>query len=291
MIKIKGIDKGTTFTKDNEGNIIRSTVKEIDEDILLNNKMVIEMNEKKYIIGESGNYSTDLMKANHENTKILVYTIIAMSCKESYIKTDIILGLPVGLYGKQKENMKKLFKNTSIDLKVNGKKKLIEINRVEIFPEAAGAFYTQSRENALILDFGGLSIDTALFENNKLKKYSTYSMGTMKLYSKLANRINGDYDLSLTEWDIPKILEEGLFIYGKRQNINVDDIIEAHILEIIQRLKLEYDLKVINNILLTGGGSILLEDYIRKYIPQAIRIESIFANAKGFRTIGEVLFK
>lgn len=287
-----GIDKGTTYTKDSEGNIIKSTVKVITDDILLANKLLVEMDCRKYIIGEKGNFSTDLMKGNHDNTKILVYTLLALGLKDKeYFNDNVVIGLPIGLYGKNKEILKKQFAGKDKMISICGKKKYIRIDKVEVFPEAAGAFYTQPKPNALVLDFGGLSIDTALFKKSRLQKYSTYSMGTMKLYSKIANKINGDFDLSLTEWDIPGILNKGLKIYGKQQDINISSIINSHILEIVERLKLEYDLKVIDDILLTGGGSILLEEYIKKHIPQAYKIETTFANAKGFKLVGEQLFK
>jgi len=287
---IKGIDKGTTYTKDHEGNIIKSTVREINDEVLIDGKLIVDFEGKKYVIGEKGHYSTDLEKANHNNTRILVYTLIALSEASNYIKTNLVLGLPIGLYSKNKVKMRQLFDTGIQKITINNREIYIQILNVEVFPEAAAAFYTQSSKDALVIDIGGLSIDTALMKNSKLEKYSTYSMGTMKLYSKIANKLNGQYDLSLTEWDIQDIFKDGLYIYGEKQDLEIDDILEAHTLEIIERLKLEYDLKVINNVLLTGGGSILLQDYIETYIPQAKVIDSTFGNARGLYSVGKVIF-
>lgn len=288
---ILGIDKGTTYTKSSENKIIRSTIRKFNNDILFDDKLTVEIFNKKYIIGEKGNYSTDLMKPMHENTKILVYTMIGLSIMQKYVETDLVVGLPIGLYARQKQNMKNLFTNDEIYMNINGNDKHIKINRIEVFPECAGAFYSQTEKNALIIDIGGLSIDIGLFENSKLIKYSTYSMGTMKLYSKIANEINSQYDLSLTEWDIPKILNEGLYIYGMNVPIKTEEIIKNHALEIIERLKLEYEIKATKNVLLTGGGSLLLADYLKYDIPQSKLINVKFANAIGFKKVGEVIFK
>lgn len=285
-----GIDKGTTYTKDNQGNIIRSTIIENHGGILLDNKIVVDIFGKSYIVGEKGRYGTDLMKAHHENTKILVYTILGLSDRNYKIVSDVVLGLPIGMYARQKEEMKAIFNDKSTDIKINGSEKNIEIKRCEVFPESAGAFYTQSEQSGLVVDIGGLSVDNAQFENGKLQKYSTYSMGTMKLYNKLANRLNGEYDLSLTEWDIPSIFTEGLHIHGKKMDLNISDIIDTHVVEIIERLKLDYDVKR-ENIMITGGGSLLLGGYIKRYIPHAKKLDCNFANARGFKRIGEVLFK
>jgi len=286
---ILGIDKGTTFTKTSEGQIIRSTIRENDHDILIDNKLLVGLSGRKYIVGERGNYSSDLMKAEHENTKVLIYTMIALSKDKKYIDTDLVVGLPIGLYARQKENMKKLI-DKHLDISINGIEKHIEIGRIEVFPEGAGAYYTQEEKDCLIIDIGGLSIDTALFDNGKLTKYSTYSMGIMKLYNKIANRVNSQFDLSLTEWDVPNILKKGLYIYGQKMPIDVESLIKAHTLEIIERLKLEYDIKLLN-VLITGGGAILLEEYFKLDILQSKVLGDQFSNAKGFKKIGEVIFR
>lgn len=291
-----GIDKGTTYTKDDRGNIIRSTVREYRENELLLNedKNIVEFEGKKYIVGEKGNYSTDLMKAKHENTLILILTLIALNHAEDYISTNLVTGVPIGLYSLQKADMKALFKSGELyRISVNGKRKQIKFNNVEVFPEGAGAFYSQSIYNdGLVIDIGGLSIDIALFQKKKLVKYSTYSMGIMKLYSKIANHINSLYDLSLSEWDIENIIVDGLFVYGERKELNIHYLVKEHIQEIIERLKLEYDLKIINNVLLTGGGSYWISEYFRKEIPQVKLMENAqFSNSVGYRNIGKAIFR
>lgn len=292
-----GVDKGTTYTKTDKGLIIRSTIRaHTKNEVLLNDeKTIVEYQGQKYIVGEKGNYSTDLMKSQHENTKILILTAVVLSYpNDDFISTDIVTGLPIGLYSSQKQQMKELLqKNNTHQIVINNRKKYIKFTNVEVFPEAAGAFYSQSEyDDGLIIDNGGLSIDTALFQNKKLIKYSTYSMGIMKLYSKIANYINSLYDLSLTEWDIERILQEGLFIYGEKVELELDHIVKSHIDEIVSRLKLEYDLKAINNVLMTGGGSQWIFPSLRKDIPQAkLMANNQFANAKGYYNIGQAIFR
>lgn len=50
-----GIDKGTTFTKDSNQNIIQSTIREISDEILLERNLIVEFEGKKYVVGEKGN--------------------------------------------------------------------------------------------------------------------------------------------------------------------------------------------------------------------------------------------
>lgn len=296
MLEILGVDKGTTYTKTDRGLIIRSTVRTYrkNEVLLDNDKTIVEYEGNKYVIGEKGNYSTDLMKSQHENTKLLILTTIGLSYPDRFIEANIITGLPIALYSSQKRQMKDMLQRDSThQITINGQKKYIRFSNIEVFPESAGAFYSQNEyTDALIIDIGGLSIDIALFEKGKLIKYSTYPMGVMKLYSKIINYINSQYDLSLNEWDMEKVLNEGLYIYGNRVELNYDYLVKEHIEEIIERLKLEYDLKIIANILLTGGGSQWVYQYLQKIIPQVkLMSNSQFNNAIGYRNIGKVIFR
>lgn len=290
-----GIDKGTTYTKTNRELCIRSTIRKYREtDINLDNdKIILEMGEQKYIVGEKGNYSTDLMKSQHLNTKLLILLSIGLSHpKDEVIFENIVTGLPIGQYSSQKAAMKEMFLDSRHEIKINGRYKIIHIGRVEVFPEAAGAFFSQSEyTDALIIDIGGLSVDIALFRNKKLKQYSTYAMGVMKLYSKIANRINALYDLSKNEWDIEELINDGLYVYGEKVDMGVDELALEHTKEIIERLSLEYDLKTIRNVLLTGGAANWLQKYFMLDIPQAkVLPHSQFTNAIGYYNIGKVLW-
>lgn len=290
-----GIDKGSTYTKTDKGLCIRSTIRKYREgEIFLHRDVnILEMDGQKWVIGEQGNYSTDLQKSQHYNTKALILLTIALTYPDQdYIATDIVTGLPIGLYSSQKQAMKDMLQNTYHKVNVNGKDIEILIRRVEIFPEAAGAFYSQfDYQNALIIDIGGISIDTALFKGKKLIKYSTYSMGVMKLYSKMINKINSEHDLSKTEWDMEELLTDGLTIYGQPVDLGVEDIAIEHCEKVLERLNLEYDLKSIPNVLLAGGSAAWIKKYFELEVPQIkVLAKSQSANAIGYGNIGKVMF-
>ncbi|MGV8149573.1 MAG: hypothetical protein ACLKAN_11270, partial [Alkaliphilus sp.] len=197
-----------------------------------------------------------------------------------------------GNFSRQKDKMKKIFEDQIVKMKVNNEKKAIVIENVVVFPEAAAVFYMQPKQTCLIIDIGGLSVDNALFEEGNLTKHSTYSMGVMKLNTKIANELNAEHDLSLNSWSVEKILNEGLFIYGKQVPINEERVIESHVLLIVEKIKLEYDVKAIENIVLAGGGSFICASFFKKHMPQLEVIEnSRFSNAIGFEKIGEKMFQ
>lgn len=292
---ILGVDKGSTYTKTDNQLCFRSTIRRYkSSDIILNNdSIVLGYEGEKWIVGEKGNYSTDLMKSEHYNTKLFILLAIGLSSNDVNITADIVTGLPIGLYSLQKKQMKELLINTTNTININGKEKRININRIEIFPEGAGAFYSQNcYKDALIIDIGGLSVDIAQFKDGKLIKFSTYTMGAMKLYSKIANSLNSTYALSLDEWEVEDVINDGLYIYGMPVETNMNEIAYDHVLEIIEKISLEYDVKSNRNVLITGGPAEWLMQYFKFDIPQ-IKIlgHSQFTNANGYGNVGKVVFK
>lgn len=292
------VDKGTTYTKNNKGIMIRSTIRrkkenEIDLD---ENKIIIKYENEEYVIGEKGKFETDLEKASQEYTKHFILTSIGLSFNEEEIQTNLITGLPIALYANQATLFKELFNSQKFEhITINGKSQRIRIKKVEVFPEGAGAYYLFSYENALIVDIGGLSVDCGLFKKRNLEKFSTYKMGMMKLYADIANMLNSKYDLDLDEWDIEDIIKEkGLYISTENKTLDlkelkIDLMLKDHAQKIVDKLKLDYDLRTIENVLFTGGGSIALFEYIN--ISQKVLLEdSQMNNAEGYSVVGRVAF-
>lgn len=290
-----GLDKGSAYTKTSKGIIIKSVIRDSNEnDIRLNNDdtKLVEIFDRKLVIGGTGSFSTDLLKSQHENTRILTYTAIAESFKEDYIKTDMVIGFPIGLYSKNKADMKKLFPtNEIVEISVNSKKKVIVLDNVEVFPEAAGIYYLLGIRDALIIDIGGLSVDIAYFKNGELIKHRTYQLGILKLYSKIANHLNSDYDLDLSEWNIEDVLKDGLELCGNKIDLNIDQIVLEHVIDIVSKIKLEFPIKTISNVFFAGGGGIMLLEKFKKFIPQSkLADESQLANAYAFEQIAKKKF-
>jgi plasmid segregation protein ParM len=284
---IIGMDKGSTYTKDDGGNIIRSTVRRMREDeVLLEQKTVLEYQGTKWIVGEKGECAADLYKAKHHHTLLLILVMLAKRSPDA----DLVTGLPIGLYAGQKEEMKRLLDGKCFDVKLNDVPMRIKINHAEVFPEAAGAFYSQSQyQDALVVDIGGLSIDCALFQHKKLIKSSTYALGMMKLYRSIANNLNAKYGLNFDEWDVERVIKDGLYIDGEKVDLNADGLIKEHVQELKKNICYEYDLRAIPTVLLTGGAAEWLHPYLG--IKQScIMDRGQFSNAIGYKNIGRVMF-
>lgn len=291
---IIAVDKGTTFTK-TEKISFKSTIREYrsDEIDFAQDKIMVEYNNKKYIIGEKGKTNTNLFKSHQEETKLLILAALALENQlETRQKVRLITGLPIGRYAVEKEHMKKLFQHTKNEIIVNKQKYFIDIADAEIFPEGASSFYSIDVDEGLIIDIGGLSIDMALFDKEKiLTKYSTHKLGIMPLYRQIANKVNNKYSLSLDEWEIENKIKNGITIDGVNTELEMDGIINEHIQLILQSIEFEYDIPIIKHIFLTGGGSKLLYSYFKRKIPRVqLMPNPQYTNVIAYSVLGRVLF-
>lgn len=293
---IIAVDKGTAYTKTSSLINFKSTIREYREDELnfSQDKIIVEHLNKKYVVGEGGRTNTNLFKSEQEETKLLVLIGIALSNPaQSYHKTHLITGLPIGRIGYERDNMKKMFQYTTNKIMINSQSYVIDIGKTEIFPEGASSFYhLQNTDEGLVIDIGGLSIDTALYiKGKKLSKYSTYRLGIMPLYREIANYIGSKYSITLNEWLVHDILIDGLSIDGLKVDLDISSIVGEYLQQILQALEFDYNIPSIKNIFLTGGGGVFLCPYIKKHIPRVQLIDNArFTNVLTYQLLGEVLF-
>lgn len=296
-----GIDKGSMYTKTvNEEfpSIIKEASKELSLIEMESLGQRITIQGKDYIIGGTGDYATDLLKSQQENTKLLIYAAIARSMDRNVDLANIVVGLPINQYTKQREAMKELLYTPNfIDCVLPGNvRRSFKIGEMEVFPEGAGIFYSLDTKQyinrkVIVLDIGGLSVDVVEFINRKMGNYSTYPLGVMKLNAKVVDEINRTFDTQLTEWNMERIRKDGLRIEGEQVTFNESSIRAEHVEDIYRKLKLEYDLRSTDEIIVAGGGGILLEEEILKKFKQARLIPNASkANEEGFHKISEVVF-
>lgn len=279
---IIGVDVGYTYTKTatKEGtDIFRSTIKEGSLDI--NKSITVEYQGKEYTIGEKGSYSVDLNKTQDETFLLCLYTAIAKSMQYNSDNINLITGLPVAYYSKQKQILRGSLEGKDIFIKFNSRHKVFTINKCLVFPQSAGLFtlYPEMFEKDLIIiDIGGMTVDVSYFEGLKLFKYATYPMGMMVLYGEIIQAINSEHATNLDLLDAEKVIQ-GMEIEGCK--VNVDDIIQKHTEDILRPVKLEFPYKTTKKVFVGGGAATLKE-----YLPGASREGSIFDNAKAFYKIG-----
>lgn len=290
---IIGVDAGYYATKTSEGIVFPSRISTVENILGENNNIVID--NKRYTVGE-GEVTVDFNKINNELTKVCILYALAKSSPG--VDFDIVTGLPVDQFKNQKDELKEMLQGVRINrIEVGGQKRTIIINKVEVFPQGAGALYSTSIDGDVVLvDIGGRTVDICYFEvvsgKRKLVKHSTIYEGTLSLYSKIVNLINTKYETDLKLEDGEKVLRNGLEIFGVKQNlVFLRDIIHEHCERITKELILNYPVKT-SKVPIAGGGGMLLKGVIESKIPNCTLIPyAQFANANGFKKVGESLWQ
>lgn len=282
---IIGVDLGNYATKSSEGVSFLSKVSKVGN--ILKNSIELQIDKNIYYI-EEGEFDTEYRKVQKQNLRELFITAIALSTDD--IENQIVVGLPLSQYKQDKELLKDILtKERIMYISLNGIDKKIIIEDVEVYPEGLGAI--ESSFDGIIIDIGGRTTDIAEIENMKVKNPFSLSVGTMNLYSDFIKVINDKYSLDLKINDVDRILRNGLKIYGEEKDISFAlEVFREYVEKIVSELQINYSIKT-HDIKLTGGGAVLLAKAFTKRLPNAEIVDNpFFANAIGFKRVGESIW-
>ncbi len=297
-----GIDLGTTFVKTHTGLIFPSGISE-DVYNLANNVLSVE--GKKYtmeLFNEKAEYEINVNKTLNKNARLnFLYAMHKLSSEEDSVFKGVIVGLPASQW-KNDDNVnafkKSLNLSDSIDVEVNGVSKTIFAEEIEIVPEGSTAYYALDYKRfngrkTLIIDWGGLTLNSILFQNDEIIDVYTDEFGSLKIYKDISGEINSRFGTNVKLEDMHDIILNGFPI--KEQIENVKDIIKeiatTYCKQIYKNLKLKWDVDTIPYISMVGGSSISLGQYLCKYIPHAVIEEDArILAAKGMGEIARMCF-
>jgi hypothetical protein len=272
-----GIDLGTRFTKTNTEIIFPSGMSQKINN-MANNVMTI--NNEKYSMGvfnEKVSYDINVNKTLNKNIKNnFLYGLYLNSPEDLVMYKTVVVGLPASQCTPENtEEFKRLLTtDDTLDIDVNGFKKTIFVDNVEIVPEGSTAYYAIDYEKfdkkkVLVLDWGGLTLNQHLFYDDELIDSNTDEFGSLKIYQDMAGKINSEFGTNIKLEEIHEILINGLQYKGKTIPVRetIKDITMSHCENIYKKLKLKWDIDTIQYIPLVGGTSIVMIDYLREYIP------------------------
>lgn len=230
----------------------------------------VEINNEKYFVGDRAANESRFRRENvsrskiHEETKILTLTAAGLLAPSPKIK--IVTGLPVEQY---RPDIKQKYKDLllgSYNVKVNnGPNKIIKIEDVVVSIEGAGAYWwyvfkynneiTKSRVR--VIDIGSRTINCLTIDKMRYVDLDSFSLnyGTIEI-------TNAD------EEDTSLLMQQ----FTRRATSDISR----------RWLGIEKDI-----IIITGGGAISLDKYLKQFYQSAITIEdSVFASALGFYEMG-----
>lgn len=287
---ILGVDLGSFSVKTSEKVTFLSKISEIDN-FTGDNKIIY--NDKILFIGE-GEFNTDWNKSKKQNTLPLLFTAIYKSTSDNINK--VVIGLPINMYKKNKDDLKQLILNNRC-AKVNGRE--LVISDIEVAPEGAAAYYNLSPEQIkkigsnqlIIINIGGRTTDISVFEGNKIIDIQTIPVGMLNVYQNIIDYINTKYTQSFKLEESQDIIINGLLLDGEQKDITfITPILKNCFNSIYKELQLKFNINK-GFILLTGGGSISLQQAFKNRLKNIIISNNcIFDDALGFKKIGESLW-
>ena len=287
---ILGVDLGSFSVKTSEKVTFLSKISEIDN-FTGDNKIIY--NDKILFIGE-GEFNTDWNKSKKQNTLPLLFTAIYRSTSDNINK--VVIGLPINMYKKNKDDLKQLILNNRC-AKVNGRE--LVISDIEVAPEGAAAYYNLSPEQIkkigsnqlIIINIGGRTTDISVFEGNKIIDIQTIPVGMLNVYQNIIDYINTKYTQSFKLEESQDIIINGLLLDGEQKDITfITPILKNCFNSIYKELQLKFNINK-GFILLTGGGSISLQQAFKNRLKNIITSNNcIFDDALGFKKIGESLW-
>lgn len=288
----RGIDVGNYSLKEFPGTNIKSLVSM--EENILGSKLTLEYNNKTYYIGE-GSFETELNKSSKNNFLPLLLTGIALNSPKQDVFQQIVCGLPINQYKTNKGLLADMVLSERVrNIKFNGEGRKIIITDFAVYPEALGAYYSLNiNEDVILVDIGGRTTDIAYIADKKLKESTTIVVGTIGIYKDVADKLNSLYSLDL---DIPaaeRILNKGYFeIDGLKTDLSfVVEILKRNFAKINDDLIMKFPART-EKIILVGGGYNLFEKAFKKrYVNSYVADNPIFANAIGFKKVGETLWQ
>ena len=291
---IMGIDVGYSHTKTESSlgsDIFRSTVRDGVIDINVKST-VIEYKGRKLTIGEKGRITVNANKIEDENFVPLLLTAILRNMDEKLTeaKVNLVTGLPIAWYPKQKDLLRDFLANKKFEVGYKGKERKIHILDCIVFPQSAGLALTNPKDfedgkTNLVIDIGGLTVDVSYYEGRRIVKFESYQLGMLKFYAKVASEINTEFNVSVDDQDVERFIEEGFVIIDEDERyFNFNKHFEEHMDTIITKIKTDFPYDIVHKKTFVGGGSLRFKDFLPRN--KGIKCNEIMSNAEAFYNVG-----
>jgi len=233
---------------------------------------------------------------DYRGTKLLIEAALALlndylRLEGKLILSKLIIGSTLVIPDRIKSKITRSFsKNIKIKYKNEATKDQhlakYHINKLRIIPSTLGTYYYFRDPNCLILDIGFGSINIVGIENHNVIYTETF----YRSLDDVLAEISRSFKLAIKGDDIRRVFtEEELYLFGKKLNVkrlrsrplrSLANDINAWVRDIINHI-LPATSSASSLIILTGGGSKLLKDYLKLPGTTKYLDDPIFCNAKG----------
>lgn len=228
-----------------------------------------------------GQLEKEYNKVDKNYMPILLYAI-------SKATTDTNINLCLLLPVNQLPNKQKIIdelKGKSFEFKVKDIARKVYIHNVAILPEGFVSYYSidnPNNDDVLIINIGSRTLNIASFIEGKVEKNFTSKIGTFDFYSKIKEIENAKGEDYIEE-DIERLI--------KRGRIEVPhELYLGFLKEILNHTKAQVNIKNYKTYF-TGGGAIMLEEYIKANTPCKVHEDAIYSDAIGAYKLCEQVWR
>ncbi|WP_294364253.1 ParM/StbA family protein [uncultured Clostridium sp.] len=218
-----------------------------------------------------GQLEREYSKANKNYMPILLY---AISKATTDTNINLCLLLPVNQLP-NKQRMIDELKGKSFEFKVKDITRKVYIHNVAVLPEGYVSYYSidnPDNDDILIIDVGSRTVNYASFIEGKIEKNFTNRIGVFEFYSKV-KEIENSKGEDLVEEDIERLIKRG------RIEVSHDMYLDF-LKDILNYTKGQINIKNYT-VYFTGGGAMMLEEYIKSNTPCKIHEDAVYSNVIG----------
>lgn len=250
------------------------------------NSFKIELDGETFIVGDQGETGSDETSKTSLLHKLCAYTAICQyiepNTKDNHI--NIVLACPVSVLKNEeaKEEYKNFIKSQGIiNVNVNDENYEFTIDDITIKAEGSGIVYLEpdyfKNSKVGIVDFGGLNMGFALFENGVAVPSSRFTeeLGSSKLEIDLVDILNTlkKGKRKITEEDAAKALRDGFLTIQEKPDLESTQAIEDCITDFINAAfskikKRGFDLDTMK-VVFVGGTTKTISKQIRNSLEHA----------------------
>jgi len=330
-MEIVGIDVGFGFTKAYNGKnsvIFKSLIGDatdiqfrslLGDDSSASN-LHITLDDKSYFLGSYAELQSNIREFTLDQDKLIedFVKILAIAaagiCTDTASPLNVVSGLPVGYLKRDTKKFKKMIKGSHEITFHNrdGKDvtKTITIEKIHIIPQPIGSIFNLifddqgkiknkglAKQKLGVVDIGFRTSDFSIFDHLQYieRGSSTMDTGISKCFSVIANKLRQESNINIELYRMFQFIESGMIkIRGKEYNIsNLKKRVYTHaaaaIASDLNRLwENDWD---IDTIILSGGGSVELSEYLSpnidgNVIPLGKDVDARFNNVQGYCKFG-----
>ncbi len=292
MVLKLGIDNGNYNTKSSERMLYASGFTMSDKEFITNDMQLFYEGAYYAVGGRRMSFQQDKTKAN--DAFILTLPAVANSMRLAGTSAaDIMLGvgLPIDIYGAQKEAFRQYFLREDICFRFEDADYYCRIAGCKVFAQGHAAlcrYFEQLREynNITLVDIGGYTVDIMTLHDFKVDGGSCASlrMGTITLFNDIRGELQQE-NIILTDTLIADAMQ-GRIQHAEKDKIRVitERRMQQYLKELLNALR-ERGLDLKLPVVFAGGGAELLNHRLHTRDINTVAILDRFANAEGYKLL------